>query len=166
VKGVAQDVRRSGGLEVETAGNYNTLGWRLSLDDAEWWVSRNFGSEQPDLYSIVHHELGHTLAFSTAYPKEAAAHAAGGDVSSPEILAYHKSALHMDGFDHFPAQLDDPSARGLFGNEYGSQVTLGRWFPTSLDVLAAQALGYVPSDADLVARAEAGGRFVVTATFP
>src|SRR5207302_4644646 len=30
-------LRRSGGLEVETAGNFNTLGWFLTNGPDDWW---------------------------------------------------------------------------------------------------------------------------------
>lgn len=165
VRGVTQDVRRSGGLEVETDGNYNSLGWRVSLSDADWWVSRNLGGEQADLYSIVHHEIGHSLGFNGAYPKVAAAKAGTGELTSAGILAYHKAPLRIDATDHFPGQRDDASRRGAFGNEYNGLTTLGRWLPTTLDVLGLQAVGYTPSDGDLAAR-QPGASAVVTATFP
>jgi hypothetical protein len=38
-------IRRSGGLEIETAGNYNALGWSLHIADGDWWRASNLSQE-------------------------------------------------------------------------------------------------------------------------
>jgi hypothetical protein len=62
--GVPLPLRRSGGLEVETQGNFNTLGWVMDVDPDGWWKSQNLGDERNDLLSIVHHEMGHAHGFN------------------------------------------------------------------------------------------------------
>ena len=58
-RGKQKPIRRSGGLEIEVQGNYNTLGWLVTLSDGEWWKAANLGDAAADLYSIAHHEIGH-----------------------------------------------------------------------------------------------------------
>ena len=62
--GKAKAIRRSGGLEVQVQGNYNTLGWLVTLSDGDWWKAANLGDAAADLYSIAHHEIGHALIFN------------------------------------------------------------------------------------------------------
>ena len=57
-------IRRFGGLEIEVQGNYNTLGWLVTLADRDWWQATNHGDVKNDLYSIAHHEIGHALIFN------------------------------------------------------------------------------------------------------
>lgn len=45
-------------------GNYNTLGWLVTLADRDWWQATNHGAVKNDLYSIAHHEIGHALIFN------------------------------------------------------------------------------------------------------
>src|SRR5262249_7444732 len=52
-------LKRSGGVEVETAGNFNTIPWLLCTSDVGWWVSGNLSDEANELFSITHHESGH-----------------------------------------------------------------------------------------------------------
>ena len=61
--GITHFLRRSGGIELEKRGNYNTLGWRTEAHEDEWWQATNLGEVPNDLYSIAHHELGHALVF-------------------------------------------------------------------------------------------------------
>ena len=133
-------LRRSGGLEVETQGNYNVLGWIVDLDPDTWWKSGNFGNEQNDLYSIVHHEIGHAHGFNGAYPQFVAARSTG--LSTPAVLAYDGGPIAIDAFDHLSSTVDPDSGFGAFGNEYNSQMPARRWIITRTDVLALEALGY------------------------
>lgn len=139
--GVAEPTKRSGALEVETAGNYNALGWRSSTDDAGWADSSNLGDEVNDLYSIAHHEMGHALAFNGAHPAFAAAKSAGS-ISSDAVRAYYGGNLSIDGTDHFAGAIDPLSGYGAFGNEYYTLMPMARWLPTRLDLLAAEAVGH------------------------
>jgi hypothetical protein len=133
-------LRRSGGLEVETQGNFNALGWIMDLDPDTWWTSANLGNEQNDLISIVHHEIGHAHGFNGAYPQFAAAHPGG--LTSPALQAYNGGPVAIDASDHFDATIDPSSGFGVFGNDYHGTMPARRWIPTRLDVLALEAVGY------------------------
>jgi hypothetical protein len=135
--GTTLPLRRSGGVEVETAGNYNELGWRISNDPNEWWVSSNLGNEQNDLYSIVHHEMGHAHGFHDSYTRFV-----GTSLTSPAILAYFGRTIAIDSFDHFNGMIDPASGFGAHGNEYNSLMPRKRWMITRLDLLALEAIGY------------------------
>ena len=65
--GSALPLKRSGGMEIEIKGNFNTLGWYLTTGDDDWWIASNFGNEQNDLASIAHHEIGHSLIFNPSH---------------------------------------------------------------------------------------------------
>lgn len=135
-------LRRSGGVETEIKGNYNTLGWFLTSGDDDWWVTKNFGNEPNDYYSIARHEFGHALAFNSGYPNFVAAEGAGF-FDDPAVVAYHGSPVPVDSdYDHFIGVVDRLSRRGIFGNEYGGSVPARRWLITKLDLLLVQAVGY------------------------
>lgn len=133
-------LRRSGGLEVETQGNYNTLGWFVTTGDDDWWVSANY-NEPNDLYSIVHHEIGHALAFCGAYPRAADAQTTGY-FDDPAIVNCLGGTLPLDSSYHFGGVIDPASKRGVFGSEYNGAMVQRRWLLTKLDLLALQAVGY------------------------
>jgi len=143
--GSSLPLKRSGGVEVETQGNYNSLGWFLTAGDDEWWFSKNLSSEPNDLYSIVRHEMGHAFFFESHYPKFAEFKSAGA-VRDEAVHAYQGSFPKIDSHDHFSGEVDRASGKGMFGNEYhgyyGSGMPLGRWIITKLDLLCAQAIGY------------------------
>ncbi|MHB8095283.1 MAG: Ig domain-containing protein [Candidatus Aminicenantales bacterium] len=143
--GTELPLKRSGGVETETQGNYNSLGWFLTEGDDDWWVSRNASGEPNDFYSIVRHEMGHALFFETHYPKFAE-YVAAGSIRDERVYAYHGAYPKMDSSSHFPGEVDRASGKGMFGNEYhgygGSGMPLGRWLITKLDLLCAQAIGY------------------------
>ena len=139
--GVELPLKRSGGVEIETQGNFNTLGWFLTTGDSDWWEASNLGGEQNDLYSIAHHEIGHSLAFNPAYPIVTQSKAQGF-ISDPSLLAYHGSYPNIDAFDHLSGEIDNASRKGAFGYEYFGDVPRRRWLVTKLDLLALQAIGY------------------------
>jgi hypothetical protein len=126
--------------EVETQGNYNTLGWVMDADPDAWWKSQNLGDERNDLLSIVHHEMGHAHGFNQAYPQFLAARASG--LTSPAVDAYLGHPLVIDAFDHFDGTIDPDSGFGAFGNEYHGVMPLGRWIITRVDLLALETIGY------------------------
>jgi hypothetical protein len=139
--GTVLPIRRSGGIEVETAGNYNSRGWLVELDDAQWWKATNLGDVPNDLYSIVHHEIGHALFFNPAHPRIDEAKRGNG-LAAPDLRAYLGRNPRIDRADHFDGAIDPVCRRGAFGYEYHGQMPLGRWLITKLDLLAAQAAGY------------------------
>lgn len=135
-------IRRSGGVEVEVRGNYNTLGWLMELDDADWWRATNLNGMKHDLYSIVHHEIGHALIFNPGHTCFAAAKLLG-TLRNARLTAYVGSAPPIDRTDHLRDVVDPESLRGAFGNEYHGKTPRGRWLITKTDLLSAEAVGYV-----------------------
>lgn len=140
---VTLPLRRSGTVEIETQGNYNQLGWFVTTSESDWWKGTNFGNEVNDLYSIMHHEMGHALFFNPGHTN----FVRSGTLSSAAILAYHNNtALSIDAYDHFNGSIDDSSLKGSFGYEYFGSVPRARWLPTKLDLLALSAVGYTLRD--------------------
>jgi Putative Ig domain len=141
-------LRRSGGVELETEGNFNTLGWLLTAGESDWWDATNLAGEPNDLYSIAHHEFGHALFCNPGYPN----FTRDGTLGSAAITAYHGSSLAIDGHDHFDESVDRSSLKGAFGYEYHGDVPAGRWLPTKLDLLALEAVGYELRDLSLFSK--------------
>jgi len=131
-------IRRSGGVEVEVQGNYNTLGWLATLPDRDWWQATNEGDVKTDLYSIVHHEIGHALIFN---PNNSLVKR-GATVDDERVRAYLGSIPKVSQSDHLEGLIDPESLHGAFGNEYFGKMPRGRWLITKLDLLCAQAIGY------------------------
>jgi hypothetical protein len=128
-------------VEVEVRGNYNKLGWRVDLDDAEWWKATNMGNVLNDLYSIVHHEIGHALMFNPGHTRFASSKRLG-KLHNERISGYLGIDPPIDRTDHFYGTVDPESLHGAFGNEYHGKVPRGRWLITKTDLLCAEALGY------------------------
>lgn len=141
VNGKPTELRRSGTVNVETAGNYNRMGWFLTRGDDDWWVSGNQRIEPSDLYTTMLHEMGHALAFHPDYPRFGAAKR-NGFLSSPALLAYIRHPLRIDVTDHFPDLIDPVSGYGGFGNEYGGTAKTRRWLITKANLLCLQSIGY------------------------
>lgn len=135
-------IRRSGGVEVEVRGNYNTLGWVVDFKDGEWWKATNLREVKPDLYSIVHHEIGHALIFNPGHTRFAASKLFGA-LRNARVSEYVGKAPPIDRSDHLPRVVDPESLRGAFGNEYHGQTPRGRWLITKTDLLCAEAVGYL-----------------------
>jgi hypothetical protein len=132
---------RSGGLEIETEGNYNSKGWLVSLAADDFWQATNLASVKNDLYSIAHHEVGHALIFNPANPLFDRAKKMGRFVD-PAIRAYFGTDLKIDNADHLAGAIDPASRRGAFGNEFHGDMPQCRWQITKLDLLCARAVGY------------------------
>lgn len=145
VGGTPTQLRRSGTVEVERKGNYNTLGWIENTNDDAWHVSRNFGNEQNDLYSIVRHEMGHALGFNIAYPNFLAAKNGAG-ITDPDVVDILGGPMVIDTFDHFHGTTEPCSGCGAFGYEYFGAIPRRRWLPTKLDVLAMREVGWTLRD--------------------
>jgi hypothetical protein len=133
-------LRRSGGIDIETAGDYSTLGWFLTTGDDDWWQSKNHKGVH-DLYSIAHHEIGHALIFHPAHTLFGQA-LEKGTLEDPLVLNYQGSYPHLDSGSHFDGAIDQASQRGAFGYEYYGPMAHGRTLITKLDLLTAQAIGY------------------------
>ena len=143
--GESYPIRRSGGLELEKRGNWNTLGWTVPAHAQDWFLATNLGNVKADLYSIAHHEIGHSLAFNAAHDGFAEMKALGRVADEP-VAEYHGYDPSIDLSEHLPASLDRASRRGGFGNEYHGETPYGRWLITKLDLLVVQAVGYVLRD--------------------
>lgn len=137
-RGRARPIRRSGGLEIEVQGNYNTLGWMVTVADGEWWKAANLGDAQADLYSIAHHEIGHALVFN---PNNSLIKR-GEMLKDNHVRAYLGRFPVISRTDHLEGTIDPASLHGAFGNEYHGLMPQGRWLITKLDLLCAQAIGY------------------------
>jgi hypothetical protein len=131
-------IRRSGGLEIEIQGNYNTLGWLVTLSDGEWWRAANLGDAAADLYSIAHHEIGHALIFN---PNNSLIKR-GEMIKDERVRAYLGRFPALSQTDHLDGVIDPVSLHGAFGNEYHGRMPRGRWLITKLDLLCARAIGY------------------------
>ncbi|MGO9923770.1 MAG: hypothetical protein ACLQIB_54850 [Isosphaeraceae bacterium] len=136
--GKEKPIRRSGGLEIEVQGNYNTLGWLVTLSDGEWWKAANLGDAAADLYSIAHHEIGHALIFN---PNNSLIKR-GEALKDEGVRSYLGSFPALSQSDHLEGVIDPASLHGGFGNEYHGRMPRGRWVITKLDLLCARAIGY------------------------
>jgi hypothetical protein len=149
INGVPTQLRRSGTYEAEVHGNYNTLGWDLSINDNTWYTATNFGNVPNDLYSIAMHEMGHAYCFNPGYPVFQN-YKSGGTITNAAVVAYQGSAVTIDPFDHLSngatndalKLVDRLSKKGTFGSEYAAVVPYGRWLITKLNLLCLQAIGY------------------------
>jgi hypothetical protein len=139
--GKDQAVRRSGGYEAETRGNYNTLGWLISAAGRDYWKATNLRKVPNDLLSIAHHEIGHALFFSSGNTRFAEAQRAGR-LDDAAVRDYLGADPKIDKSAHFAGSIDPASRCGAFGNEYHGDVPFMRWQITKLDLLCAQAVGY------------------------
>jgi hypothetical protein len=171
IQGKPTRIRRSGSLEIELEGNYTQKGWRVSLDDNEWWKATGIATTPVDLYSIIHHEIGHSLFFNPNNPLVARAKDTGV-LENPQLTDYFGGLPRMDKGDHFPDQFDPASGFGLFGNEFHTRMPQGRWLPTKTDLLYAQAIGYrlrptsafapLTLDTDKLPSGKVGARYTAT----
>src|SRR5262249_41981396 len=125
----------------EVRGNYNERGWLTDLPDDQWWRATNRAEVPNDLYSIAHHELGHTLAFNPHQPAFAR-FKRGGRLDDAEVRAYLGAAANVDRADPLTGRVDPASGRGAFGWESHGVMPPGRWLITKLDLLALRAVGY------------------------
>ena len=117
------------------------LGWLISTPDHEWWKATNLAAVQHDLYSIAHHEIGHSLIFHPNYDRFG--HFANiGIVSDADVAIYHGDYPNIDRFYHLPGTIDRLSGWGAFGNEFHNDFPYGRWLVTKLDLLVTQSVGY------------------------
>ncbi len=143
-------VRRSGGYEAETRGNYNTLGWLISVGDGDYWKATNLRKVPNDLLSIAHHEIGHALFFSSGNTRFAEAQRAGR-LDDAAVRDYLGVDPKIDKSAHFAGSIDPASRCGAFGNEYHGDVPFFRWQITKLDLLCASHRLHAARDLSLCA---------------
>ncbi|MDQ6630870.1 MAG: Ig domain-containing protein, partial [Verrucomicrobiota bacterium] len=139
--GVPLTIKRSGGFEAETNGNYNTLGWLYLTNDNEWLITGSYRDETNDFYSITHHETGHALIFNEAHLGFNSAFTIGG-FTNALVTNYYGGIVPIDSSDHLGGVIDPESGQGAFGNEYSGSIPRRRWLITKLDLLCAQQVGY------------------------
>ena len=142
--GVEYPIKRSGSIIFDPRGNWNTLGWRTSPDEDTWWERTNYGDYPSDLYSIALHEMGHAVVFNDCHDGFADFFEVR-EVRDPVVMAYYGSYPVMNE-NHHLLGIDPISGRGAYGDENNGITPDGRWIVTKLDLLIAQATGYVLRD--------------------
>jgi len=136
--GTKLQIRRSGGVEFDTKGNHNTLGWNFTIKDEEWWKATNPQDSAHDFYSIAHHESGHAIIFEPNNTK----FKRGAVLRDDAVREYLGKDPAIDKSDHLAGIIDPASLHGGFGNEYNGKTPRGRWLITKVDLLVAQSVGY------------------------
>jgi hypothetical protein len=143
IGGVAQPFRRAGTLEIDTIGNYNSLGWRRPVgDESDWQDTYNFSGDINDMQSIAGHEMGHALFAGTPNTNWSTWKTATKVGYAPAITYMGADTIDIDAFDHMAGNIDPLSRKGVFGNEYNGAMPNARWIPTKLDLLVLQGVGY------------------------
>lgn len=140
VNGVALPLRRSGAIMIQRFGGFNTLGWIINNESADWWCSANQKYERRDLYSVALHEVGHALAFDVDHPGFRSAKKKG--LTSPRLSEYLDKTVPYDGDCHFDGIIDTESGVGAFGNKYDGWAPARRWTISKLDLMLMEAVGY------------------------
>lgn len=151
VGGRRTGLRRSGTVAMETSGNYNGRGWLFLLPDQEWWRAGNMAFLVNDFYSIVRHEMGHSLAFHRVHPAFES-RLADRVFNDQTLRRYAEGELRIGDVEHFTDSIDPVSRVGAFGNEYGGEMPRKRWLVTKFDLLVLQAIGYRLRDTSPFAR--------------
>ncbi len=139
--GRALGLRRSGTVLSEITGNWNGLGWSMEEDDDRWWVSSCSAGEPHDYYSVVRHEIGHTLLYHRVHPAFARL-MRNGRIHADAVRAYLGQEPRVNASEHLFETVDPISRVGAFGNEYGGDMPRKRWLLTKVDLLMLQAVGY------------------------
>lgn len=143
ISGVNQIFRRDAELEIDTIGNYNTLGWAYpTYTELDWQNTYNFGGDVNDMLSIAHHEMGHGLFGSSPHDKWSTYKTAGNFTDTAVQRYMNNATIAIDGSDHFNGVVDPLSRKGVFGNEYNGLMPNARWIATKFDLLVLRAIGY------------------------
>ncbi|MBX7133750.1 MAG: Ig domain-containing protein [Fimbriimonadaceae bacterium] len=143
IKGRKTGLRRSGTVAMETTGNYNAKGWQFLAPDEAWWEAGNMSTMVADFFSIVHHEMGHSLVNHRVHPAYNAKIKEGRFVD-PTLRRYsgNDEDPRILDVEHFFESIDSVSRVGAFGNEYGGDMPRKRWLITKFDLLVMQSIGY------------------------
>ncbi len=136
-------IKRSGVVDMNPKGNWGSDGWQTSVDDSLWWAAWHHGKD--DLYSIVLHEIGHALVFHDGHDGFTPFYEVS-EVRDPVVKAYYGSYPSLDESHHLRESIDPTSRRGAFGGHKSLELPSGRELVTKLDLLVAQATGYVLRD--------------------
>lgn len=132
---------RAGTVSMEVSGNWNRLGWLMSNSNEEWWKSGNQSREKHDFYSVVRHEMGHSLVFHRVH-RNFLARLQDGRFVSEDVRNYLGKYPVVNEVEHFIDTVDPVSLVGVFGNEYGGLMPRRRWQLTKFDLLIAKSIGY------------------------
>ncbi|MCW5946895.1 MAG: hypothetical protein KIT74_07665 [Fimbriimonadales bacterium] len=132
---------RAGTVSMEVSGNWNKLGWFMSNSNEEWWKSGNQSRERHDFYSVVRHEMGHSLVYHRVH-QNFLARLQDGRFVSEDVRNYLGRYPVVNEVEHFIDTVDPVSLVGAFGNEYGGQMPRRRWQLTKFDLLIAKSIGY------------------------
>nr|WP_233566894.1 LamG-like jellyroll fold domain-containing protein [Cohnella endophytica] len=135
-------IHRSIGTVLDFFPNFSA---QTSLNDDEWYLTQNDSSTcttscATDVYSVIMHEFGHGLVFSSDWAGVAAYKAAGGTDSS--IVSYQGNAVPLDSSYHIPA--DQQYWDRLSGQNGGRThfFPSKRWMLTKLTLLIAEKAGW------------------------
>ena len=137
-------IKRSGAITFDPRGNYDMFGWSPSIYEDTWWNGHGHGPTPNDLYSIALHEMGHAAVFNDGHDGFAGFYEVR-EVRDSAVLDYYGSYPVMDKLHHLLG-IDPASGRGVYGDENNGVTPAGRWIVTKLDLLVAQATGYVLRD--------------------
>ena len=138
--GVELSMKRSGSMVFNPDNPRRWVVWD------KWWQAHNHSHAPRDLYAGTLHEGWHALAFTDGHDGWAVFYEAG-EIRDAEVKAYYGSYPGMDRTSHLDEGTVDPaSGRGGYGREFRGEVPRGRPLVTKLDLLIAQAVGYVLRD--------------------
>lgn len=153
IKGRKTGLRRSGTVAMETTGNYNAKGWQFLAPDEAWWEAGNMSTMVADFFSIIHHEMGHSLVNHRVHPAYNAK-IKDGRFIDPTLRRYsgNEEDPKILDVEHFFESVDSVSRVGAFGNEYGGDMPRKRWLITKFDLLVMQSIGYRLRDTTPFAR--------------
>ena len=145
INGVETPLRRSGQYLSDPFGDYDTMGWDTTITSETWFHGTNIGRAN-DLYSIALHEIGHVMCFEALYPKFAPFEQQEF-IDAPQVVDYYGGPVplswnHMYDEENSRLIVDPMSRQGVFGSEYATEMPLGRWILTKLNLLVMEAIGY------------------------
>ena len=122
---------RLGAIIFDPRPDYNTLAWL------------NAGGI--DLYSLAMHELGHVVVYAGFCRNGFTDFYESGEIRDPDVKDYFGAYPAVDEGHHL-AGVDPASRVGIFGDHLGGEMSLKGWLITKLDLLIAQAVGYILRD--------------------
>lgn len=111
-----------------------------SLDDEQWYLTDNGGSNITDIYGLIMHEFGHGFAYSDTWPGVNAYKSSVGN--DPDVVAYQGISVPLDSSYHIPG--DSQYWDRLSGQTggWGGLFPERRWMFTKLSLLIAENAGW------------------------